>query len=118
MAMTVPIDLPQRIKQIVGPLPPPGQLPGDGSYPYETVVPLARRIRRARGGALVFRCVGRERPLYCFCPSLPDWPHASPQSHRAVPFATLSGGDDGSAGEWTFRSTSGASCLQLRSVLR
>ncbi len=38
--MTVPVDIPQRIKQIVGPLPQPGQSPGDGSYPYETIVPI------------------------------------------------------------------------------
>ncbi len=38
--MTVPTDLPQHIKQIVGPLPQQGQSPGDGSYPYETVVPV------------------------------------------------------------------------------
>src|SRR6266567_117776 len=68
MAMTVPIDLPQRIKQIVGPLPPPGQLPGDGSYPYETVVPIRDGLVEREGVRSYFAVWGESGPYIVFAP--------------------------------------------------
>jgi len=68
MAMTVPIDLPQRIKQIVGPLPPPGQLPGDGSYPYETVVPIRDGFVEREGVRSYFAVWGESGPYIVFAP--------------------------------------------------
>src|SRR6266487_7152197 len=66
--MTGPGDLPQRIKQIVGPLPPPGQLPGDGSYPYETVVPIRDGFVEQDGVRTYFAMWGESGPTIVFAP--------------------------------------------------
>jgi len=66
--MTGPGDLPQRIKQIVGPLPPPGQLPGDGSSPYETVVPVRDGFVERDGVRTYFAVWGESGPIIVFAP--------------------------------------------------
>src|SRR5450759_275081 len=66
--MTVPVDIPQRIKQIVGLLPPPGQLPGDGSFPYETVVPVQDGFVERDGVRTYFAVWGESGPTIVFAP--------------------------------------------------
>jgi len=38
--MALAASTPDRIDRIVGPLPPPGQLPADMAYPFATVAPV------------------------------------------------------------------------------
>ncbi len=66
--MTGPGDLPQRIKQTVGPLPPPCQLPGDGSSPYETVVPVRDGFVERDGVRTYFAVWGESGPTIVFAP--------------------------------------------------
>ena len=66
--MTVPTDLPQHIKQIVGPLPQQGQSPGDGSYPYETVVPVRDGFFGQDGVHTYFAVWGESGPYIVFAP--------------------------------------------------
>src|SRR6266487_4706809 len=66
--MTEPGELPQRIKQIVGPLPPPGQLPSDGSSPYETVVPARDGFVEREGVRTYFAMWGESGPTIVFAP--------------------------------------------------
>ena len=66
--MTGPGDIPQRIKQIVGLLPPPGQLPDDSSYPYETIVPIRDGFVERDGVRTYFAVWGESGPSIVFAP--------------------------------------------------
>ena len=66
--MTVPVDIPQHIKQIVGTLPQPGQSPGDGSYPYETVVPVRDGFVEQDGVRTYFAVWGESGHTIVFAP--------------------------------------------------
>ena len=66
--MTGQVDIPQRIKQIVGPLPPPGQLPGLGSYPYETIIPVRDGFVERDGVRTYYAVWGESGPTIVFAP--------------------------------------------------
>src|SRR6266699_5430175 len=66
--MTGPGDIPQRIKQIVGLLPPTGQLPDDSSYPYETIVPIRDGFVERDGVRTYFAVWGESGPSIVFAP--------------------------------------------------
>ncbi|HEV2662151.1 MAG TPA: alpha/beta hydrolase, partial [Ktedonobacteraceae bacterium] len=66
--MIEPEDLPQRIKLTVGLLPPPGLLPGDGSSPFETVVPIRDGFVERDGVRTYFAVWGESGPTLVFAP--------------------------------------------------
>lgn len=66
--MTVPVDIPPRIKQTAGFLPPPGQLPDNSSYPYETVSPVRDGFVEREGVRTYFAVWGESGPIIVFAP--------------------------------------------------
>lgn len=66
--MTAPGDLPPRITQIVGLLPPPGQVPSAGTSPYETVVPVQDGFVERDGVRTYFAVWGERGPTLVFAP--------------------------------------------------
>src|SRR5450755_835628 len=66
--MTGQGDLPQRIKQIVGPLPLPGQLPDVGSSPYETIMPDRDGFVERDGVRTYYAVWGESGPTIVFAP--------------------------------------------------
>src|SRR6266702_7730858 len=68
MAMAIPVDIPQRVKQTVGSLPTPGQLPDNGFYPYETVIPVRDGFVERDGVRTYFAVWGESGPSIVFAP--------------------------------------------------
>ena len=63
---TTPNGLPERIRLVVGPLPPPGTLPA--SYPFETLAPHQQGYVETGGVKVWYGVFGETGPWLCFAP--------------------------------------------------
>ena len=66
--MAVAANTSQKTDRIVGPLPPPGQLPADSPYPYETVTPVRDGYVEREGIRTYFAVWGNAGPWIVFAP--------------------------------------------------